>query len=82
MKSFLKGRYIKLRGALLQHPADREILLYPGGTIHLQDLYLYFGKYTGKHTRDQTRRTTALRLVKILNTDPRATLTKTQADYS
>ena len=55
MKSFLKGRYIKLRGALILHSVDREILLYPGGTIHLQDLYLYFGKYRTREIKRGVR---------------------------
>ena len=55
MKSFLKGRYRKLRGAQLLHPVDREIRMYPEGAIHLQDLYLYFGKYRTREIKRGVR---------------------------
>ena len=44
MKSFLKGRHGKFMGPLQLHPVDREVLLYPGGTIHLQDLHFLLRK--------------------------------------
>ena len=55
MKSFIKGRYRKLKGALLLHPVDREIRMYPGIAIHLQDLYLYFGKYRTREIKRGVR---------------------------
>ena len=68
MKSFLKGRHGKFMGPLQLDSVDRELLLYPGGNIHLQDLHFLLRKV---RTREIKRGVPPRSTTQILNTDPR-----------